>query len=400
MPPLKGRALVDELCFKLPTYLQEQLGVTQIQVDARAGCTAADLDGFERNTGYALPADLRAFLAVSNGLKCDWAVDVKTRGPADVGALRLHRLDDIVPVTLDDDEADDEGAPDAPGEDPGDLPWRECFDDARGRNYFFNVFTGESRWRPPAAPYVPYSPRRAERGPADAAGPGDSEALGPALVASSGSFLWRRSEGSRHRARGRHRSLSSLNPRLGMLLRGSVPWQTSRLGELNANPHAGARSLPFLGERSMLPAREFIPSQKEASSWRLNSKRVAWPRHRRGTEKLEALPPPVARPPNRTRDLLRKTSLSGAFGKPACLLKQARELAPAAADAVEARRGELRAAMVAFAARGDARGARAVWLLHELERDLVRRWGLVDGDRTATLSAVAAELLRRLVIVI
>ena len=109
-PPLKGRALVDELCFKLPTYLQEQLGVTQIQVDARAGCTAADLDGFERNTGYALPADLRAFLAVSNGLKCDWAVDVKTRGPADVGALRLHRLDDIVPVTLDDDEADDAGA--------------------------------------------------------------------------------------------------------------------------------------------------------------------------------------------------------------------------------------------------------------------------------------------------
>ena len=110
MPPLKGRALVDELCFKLPTYLQEQLGVTQIQVDARAGCTAADLDGFERNTGYALPEDLRAFLAVSNGLKCDWAVDVKTRGPADVGALRLHRLDDIVPVTLDDDEADDAGA--------------------------------------------------------------------------------------------------------------------------------------------------------------------------------------------------------------------------------------------------------------------------------------------------
>ena len=150
----------------------------------------------------------------------------------------------------------------------------------------------------------------------------------------------------------------------------------------------------------MLPMRELIPSQKEASSWRLNSKRVAWPRHRRGTEKLEALPPPVARPPNRTRDLLRKTSLSGAFGKPACLLKQARALAPAAADAVEARRGELRAAMVAFAARGDARGARAVWLLHELERDLVRKWGLVDGDRTATLSAVAAELLRRLVIVI
>ena len=104
MPTLKGRALVDELCFKLPTYLQEQLGVTQIQVDARSGCTAADLDGFERNTGYALPDDLRAFLTVSNGLKCDWAVDVKTRGPADVGALRLHRLDDIVPVTLDDDE--------------------------------------------------------------------------------------------------------------------------------------------------------------------------------------------------------------------------------------------------------------------------------------------------------
>ena len=318
---------------------------------------------------------------------------VKPAVAGEAGAIALDS-------TLDDDEADDEGAPDAPGEDPGDLPWRECFDDARGRNYFFNVFTGESRWRPPAAPYVPYSPRRAERGPADAAGPGDSEALGPALVASSGSFLWRRSEGSRHRARGRHRSLSSLNRRLGMLLRGSVPWQTSRPGELNANPHAGARSLPFLGERSTLPAREFIPSQKEASSWRLNSKRVAWPRHRRGTEKLEALPPPVARPPNRTRDLLRKTSLSGAFGKPACLLKQARELAPAAADAVEARRGELRAAMVAFAARGDARGARAVWLLHELERDLVRKWGLVDGDRTATLSAVAAELLRRLVIVI
>ena len=135
---------------------------------------------------------------------------VKPAVAGEAGAIALDS-------TLDDDEADDEGAPDAPGEDPGDLPWRECFDDARGRNYFFNVFTGESRWRPPAAPYVPYSPRRAERGPADAAGPGDSEALGPALVASSGSFLWRRSEGSRHRARGRHRSLSSLNRRGGML---------------------------------------------------------------------------------------------------------------------------------------------------------------------------------------
>ena len=60
--------------------------------------------------GYALPERPGAFLAVSNGLKCDWAVDVKTRGPADVGALRLHKLDDIVPVTLDDDEADDAGA--------------------------------------------------------------------------------------------------------------------------------------------------------------------------------------------------------------------------------------------------------------------------------------------------
>ena len=135
---------------------------------------------------------------------------VKPAVAGEAGAIALDS-------TLDDDEADDEGAPDAPGEDPGDLPWRECFDDARGRNYFFNVFTGESRWRPPAAPYVPYSPRRAERGPADAAGPGDSEALGPALVASSGSFSWRRSEGSRHRARGRHRSLSSLNRRGGML---------------------------------------------------------------------------------------------------------------------------------------------------------------------------------------
>ena len=30
-PPLKGRALVDELCFRLPTYLQEQLGVLRSQ---------------------------------------------------------------------------------------------------------------------------------------------------------------------------------------------------------------------------------------------------------------------------------------------------------------------------------------------------------------------------------
>ena len=165
---------------------------------------------------------------------------VKPAVAGEAGAIALDS-------TLDDDEADDEGAPDAPGEDPGDLPWRECFDDARGRNYFFNVFTGESRWRPPAAPYVPYSPRRAERGPADAAGPGDSEALGPALVASSGSFLWRRSEGSRHRARGRHRSLSSLNRRGGMLLRGSVPWQTSRPGELNATPTQAPGLCPFWG---------------------------------------------------------------------------------------------------------------------------------------------------------
>ena len=34
----------------------------------------------------------------------------KVKFDKEVGALRLHRLDDIVPVTLDDDEADDAGA--------------------------------------------------------------------------------------------------------------------------------------------------------------------------------------------------------------------------------------------------------------------------------------------------
>ena len=36
--------------------------------------------------------------------------------------------------------------------DPADLPWRECYDAKRQRTYYFNLYTGESRWRAPAEP--------------------------------------------------------------------------------------------------------------------------------------------------------------------------------------------------------------------------------------------------------
>ena len=105
MPP--PEALVDELCCRLPTYLREQLNITDVTAAAGAGCEAAALEDWARRTGYALPDDLRAFLLVADGIKCDWAVDVKTRGPAAVGALRVHALADMVPVPLDggDDDA-------------------------------------------------------------------------------------------------------------------------------------------------------------------------------------------------------------------------------------------------------------------------------------------------------
>jgi len=105
MPP--PEALVDELTCRLPTYLREQLNITDITAATGAGCEAAALEDWARRTGYALPDDLRAFLVVADGLTCDWAVDVKTRGPAAVGALRVHALADMVPVPLDggDDDA-------------------------------------------------------------------------------------------------------------------------------------------------------------------------------------------------------------------------------------------------------------------------------------------------------
>ena len=37
-----------------------------------------------------------------------------------------------------------------------DLPWRECYDENYRRTYFFNVVSGESRWRAPPEEYVPY----------------------------------------------------------------------------------------------------------------------------------------------------------------------------------------------------------------------------------------------------
>ena len=36
------------------------------------------------------------------------------------------------------------------------LPWRECYDENYRRTYFFNVVSGESRWRAPPEEYVPY----------------------------------------------------------------------------------------------------------------------------------------------------------------------------------------------------------------------------------------------------
>ena len=55
--------------------------------------------------------------------------------------------------------------------DLGAIPWRECYDDNYERCYFFNVATGESKWKPPDAPYIPYAadPATDDRTPKTAA---------------------------------------------------------------------------------------------------------------------------------------------------------------------------------------------------------------------------------------
>ena len=100
--------LFNELSFHLLSYLEEQVGVSELAFENRNGCTAEDVFAWERNNApYKLPSDLKAFLAAFDGLRFSWRVDMTNRGNITVGSMRLHRLRDVLQVPLDDDDDDD-----------------------------------------------------------------------------------------------------------------------------------------------------------------------------------------------------------------------------------------------------------------------------------------------------
>mmetsp|Transcript_36021 Transcript_36021/g.111484 ORF Transcript_36021/g.111484 Transcript_36021/m.111484 type:complete len:163 (+) Transcript_36021:236-724(+) len=110
-PPKSGSAeLFNELSFRMLSYLEERLGVTQLAFEAREGCDEDEAEAWDRrNAPRALPKDLRAFYAAFDGLRFSWRVDVPNRGTVTVGSIKLHRLRDVVQVDFDDADDDRSG---------------------------------------------------------------------------------------------------------------------------------------------------------------------------------------------------------------------------------------------------------------------------------------------------
>ena len=135
MTEMSGSAeLFNELSFHMLTFLEDQMGVSELNFENRSGCAAEEVYAWERtNAPYKVPNDLKAFLTAFDGLRFSWRVDMANRGNITVGSMRLHRLRDMLQVPLDvdddeacrstfrvydDDDADDGGPPAPPASSP------------------------------------------------------------------------------------------------------------------------------------------------------------------------------------------------------------------------------------------------------------------------------------------
>ncbi|KAJ1453491.1 hypothetical protein M885DRAFT_619073 [Pelagophyceae sp. CCMP2097] len=103
-----GAELFNALSFHLLTYLEQRPGVTELAFEHRDGCSADELNAWDRHHSLTpLPPDFAAFLRSFNGLRFSWRVDIARRGSSTVGALRLHKLAELQEVNLHLDADDD-----------------------------------------------------------------------------------------------------------------------------------------------------------------------------------------------------------------------------------------------------------------------------------------------------
>eukprot|EP00937_MAST-01D_sp_MAST-1D-sp2_P002637 g2637.t1 len=93
-----GRDAFDEISLSVISFLESQSSVNSIDFEERPGVLAGELDAWERtNAPCQLPADMKAFYALSNGLLLRWKYRL---GDMDVpvGCMRLNALHEIVAV--------------------------------------------------------------------------------------------------------------------------------------------------------------------------------------------------------------------------------------------------------------------------------------------------------------
>eukprot|EP01035_Chromulina_nebulosa_P004278 gene4278-5822_t len=105
--PLSKRSIFDKMTLHSLTYLETCFPSVALSVSFSAGDSLPPDGGPEavlwekKNAPLRLPADLRSFYAVFNGVDVSWSVDLTVERPAArVGEMRVNRIEDLRKIHL------------------------------------------------------------------------------------------------------------------------------------------------------------------------------------------------------------------------------------------------------------------------------------------------------------
>jgi tubulin polyglutamylase complex subunit 2 len=95
------REIFDSVSVSVIQFLESHQGVTNVQFYELGGANASLIQDWEIKNKNALPADLKAFLQISNGLLLKWQIKLQPNGgDISLGNMYIHPLDKIKPISI------------------------------------------------------------------------------------------------------------------------------------------------------------------------------------------------------------------------------------------------------------------------------------------------------------
>lgn len=99
------REIFDTVSVSVIQFLESHQGVTNVQFYELEGLNPSTIQDWEMKSKYTLPADLKAFLQISNGLLINWQIKLQPNGgDVPLGSMYIHPLEKIKPIAITDSE--------------------------------------------------------------------------------------------------------------------------------------------------------------------------------------------------------------------------------------------------------------------------------------------------------